>query len=210
MTRYVSALRWLVLPLLGLAVLVGARAAQAHGATVRLDDNYGQYHMIVATGAAPQVGDLLVTVVLTGKDNNDGSVPASIVGATVTATFRLKTGAGAPVAIPIPPEPTLADQGYYERILTVPGEGDWNVTVDVTSPLGLASAAFPVTFRRPPPGTEWLTWGAVALPIVIAIGAFIYIWRGPRRARAAATGEDDLLDEDDDPEDDDAALAEQA
>ena len=185
------------------ALLIGAAGAQAHGATVRLDDNYGPYHMIVATGAAPNIGDLLVTVVLTGKDNGNGEVPPSIVGATVTATFQLKSGQGAPVAIPIPPEPTLADQGYYERILTVPGEGDWNVTVDVNSPAGPAGATFPVTFRRPPPGTEWLTWGAVALPIVVAIGAFIYIWRGPRRAQQAAVADEAL----DDGEEDDAETA---
>lgn len=158
---------------------LGLAPAAAHGGTVRVDTDAGPYHIIVATGPGPQAADLLITVVLTTVSTG-AEAWQPVTGAEVGAQFQAAGGGGAPVTYPLPPEPTLADAGYYERIVTIPGEGAWQVTVQVQGTAGAASAAFPITWQRPPPWAGWLTWATVLLPVLVVAGVFFYLWRTQR------------------------------
>ena len=161
-----------------LALLLGSGAA-AHGGTVRLDNDYGPYHLIVVTGPSAQVTDLLLTVVVTKRRGEEVEAPP-VVGATVTATFQLRDADTPPVAFPLPPEAVLADGGYYERAVTIPSDGAWQVTVVVAGPEGPVEASFPLTRRSPPVPVEWITWGTIVLPVLVVIGVFFYLWRVQR------------------------------
>jgi hypothetical protein len=180
----------------GVLALLLASAAAAHGGTVRVDNDYGPYHLIVVTGPAAQASDLLFTVVVTKQRGEEVEAPP-IVGATVTATFQLTGGSAAPVVYPIPPEAVLADGGYYERTVTIPSDGAWQVTVAVAGPDGLVEASFPVTKRSPPVPVEWVTWATIVVPVLVVIGVFFYLWRVQRPVPAEESFDDE--DEDDIP-----------
>lgn len=185
--------RWLLVGLIGLLVGLGAaRPALAHGGQVRLDGNYGAYHLIAATGPGAQAGDLVLTVVLSTPDNG-GDAVLPVLGAVVTATFTL-TGTAtaaqtAPLIYPLPTEPTLGEFGYYERIFPSPGDGLWLVSVAVSGKAGSGAAQFPLTLQRPPAvlANQWVQWGVLLLPILVALGVLFYLWRGRPPAGKAAS-----------------------
>lgn len=171
----------------GLAVLLASagavRPATAHGGTVRVDGDYGAYHIIAATGPGTQATDLVLTVVLSTPDTGGDAAVVPVLGATVTATFTL-TGTQAatpsdPLVVPLPTEPTLGEFGYYERIFPAPGDGQWLVTVSVAGKDGTGAASFPLTLRRPPAAlqNQWVQWGLLIIPILIALGVLVYVWR---------------------------------
>ncbi len=184
--RYVEA--GLLVGLLITLLLGLGRPAAAHGGTVRLDGDYGSYHVIAATGPGTKAGDLVLTVVLSTVDKGNGTAITPILGAVVSATFTLTGTTQAPVTYALPTEPTLGEFGYYEHIVTVPGDGDWLVRLDVTSPTGTASAQFPVTLRTPPAVLQngWVQWAILLLPILAALAVLAYLWRG-RRPPTGAT-----------------------
>jgi hypothetical protein len=185
----------------GLAMIGGwvlallASGAAAHGGTVRVDNDYGPYHLIVVTGPATQASDLLLTVVVTERRGEAVEAPP-VVGATVTATFQLRDADTPPVAYTIPPEAVLADGGYYERAVTIPGDGAWQVTVAVAGPQGPVEVSFPVTRRTPPVPVEWVTWATVVLPVLVVIGVFFYLWRVQRPAPESESFDDEDEDTD--------------
>jgi hypothetical protein len=188
---------WLGLLGVGVLALLAVAPAAAHGNTVRVDDDYGPYPLIVMTGPGATVGDLVFSVIVTSR--RDGSLDTTpILGATVTTTFQLSNTQTVPVAYVLPPEPVLADSGYYEHIVTIPGDGQWAVTVDVSGPQGAARATFPVIKRTPPVSVEWITWALVLLPVLVVLVVFGYLWRAQRRAAPPelllAEEEDDDLD----------------
>jgi hypothetical protein len=178
--------RWLAVVLGVLLASAGAaRPAAAHGGTVRVDGEYGAYHIIAATGPGTQAGDLVLTVVLSTPDTGGDASIQPVLGATVTATFTLTgTQAAAPapalVIVPLPTEPTLGEFGYYEHIFPSPGDGTWLVTVQVSGQDGTGEARFPLTLQRPPAVLEnqWVQWGVLIVPILIALGVLAYVWRG--------------------------------
>ena len=175
------------------SLLIGnaaAPTAAAHGGTVRVDTDAGPYHIIAVTGPADQPGDLLLTVVLTTVSTGDEAWQP-VVGAEVVAQFQQDGAPAAPIAYPLPPEQLLADSGYYERGVTIPGEGKWTVTVQVNSLAGPAAATFPLTWQRPPPWAGWLTWATVLLPVVVVAGVFFYLWRVQRPAPGVAPSEEE-------------------
>ena len=191
--RRLSGRRWLAV---GLAVLLaGAGAIQpaaAHGGQVRVDGDYGAYHIVAATGPGTKADDLVLTVVLSTPDTGNGASIEPVLGAVVTATFTLTGTASvtptAPLTYPITTEPTLGEFGYYERIFPIPGEGTWLVTVAVGGSRGTGEARFPVTLTRPPAvlTNQWVQWGLLLLPILIALGTLVYLWRGRPPAKAAS------------------------
>src|SRR4051794_35977329 len=121
--------------LLGLGL---ARPAAAHGGMVRVNGDYGPYHVVVATGPSAKAGDLVLTVILSTVDKGDGTAIVPVLGAVVSATFTLTGTTQAPVTYALPTEPTLGEFGYYEHVVTVPGDGDWLVRLDVSGPAGSA------------------------------------------------------------------------
>jgi hypothetical protein len=153
--------------------LVLAAPASAHGAsTVRADGDYGPYHVVVVTGSTLNPREVLMTVVLTSKagDNADQE-PRPVLGASVGATFEVRSESLAPVTFPIPPEPRLADQGYYERTLTLPSDDNWQATVAIEGPAGEASVAFPISTGLISNWGNWVQW-APLLAVIVAL-AFI-------------------------------------
>ena len=147
-----------------LAFFAAAGPASAHGGTVSIDDDFGPYHIVVVSSAALANKELLLTVVLTDKRAGSDD-PRPVVGAQVTATLTL-TGSDATVLnVPIPQEPNLGPQGYYETRLTLPSEGDWLVKITAAGPQGHESAAFPVSLHFSS------VWGALVLWFVVALGA---------------------------------------
>jgi hypothetical protein len=174
-----------------IALLAGAGlvpSAAAHGGQVQLDGDFGAYHIIAATGPGTNADDLVLTVVLSTPDTGNGASIEPVLGATVTATFTL-TGTqvatpAAPLTVPLPTEPTLGEFGYYEHIFPMPGDGNWLVTVSVGGARGTGEASFPLTLRRPPAvlTNQWVQWGILLLPILIAVGTLLYL----RRTRPTA------------------------
>lgn len=106
--------RCLAAVVIGLLISNTAVGAAAHGGTVRVDTDAGPYHIIAVTGPGALAGDLLLTVVLTTLSTGDEAWQP-VTGAAVAAQFEAAGGGAAPVTYPLPPEPTLADSGYYER-----------------------------------------------------------------------------------------------
>lgn len=183
-----------------LAGLLGS-AAQAHGGTVRLNQNADPYHLTVSTSPTDKVDDLLLTVIVT-TPQTEAADEQPITGATVTVTFTL-SGTGAPPTVySMPPEPVLAVQGYYERTVGILGDGDWRVTVDVSGPAGAAQGAFQIIVRTPTQTQNWLLWGAALLPVVIGVSLLIYListMRAAPKVAVAIDDEDDLDQEENDP-----------
>ncbi len=176
--------RWGLALLAGLLACAGlVRPAVAHGGTVRVVGDYGAFHIIAATGPGTQAGDLVLTVVLSTPDTGGDAAIQPVLGATVTATFTL-TGTQAvaptaPVVVSLPTEPTLGEFGYYERIFPMPGDGTWLVAVQVSGQDGTGEARFPLTLQRPPPvlANQWVQWGILIVPVLIALGVLAYVWR---------------------------------
>ena len=199
-TRIARRAPWRLLTVLGGLVLAGTLGlllsgrTSAHGATVRLDQNMGGYHLLIATGpGAQQPTDLLMTIILSTPDDGT-NVPDPITGATVTATLQLTGTSEVPLVVPIPPEPTLASYGYYERTIPLP-DGIWALTVAVSGPKGDIAATVTITQRQTTAGLTWVTVTILGLPVLVVVTLVFFIRHGRRRA-ALATAEDAEADDD--------------
>jgi hypothetical protein len=171
--------------------LLPAAPASAHGASiVQADGDYGPYHVVIVTGSpTPDPRDVLLTLVLTSKagDNVD-ELPGPVLDASVQATFEASGKSAPPAAFAIPPEPRLADQGYYERTLTLPTDDDWQAKVDVDGPPGKASVTFAISTGLLSNWSAWLEW----TPLVAVVTFAVFMLFARRRAQAPSQNRTDL------------------
>src|SRR4051794_39411958 len=156
--------------------LAAAAPASAHGGTVSVDDDFGPYHIVVVSSAALATKELLLTVVLTEKRAGNDA-PPPVVGAHVTATLMLTGSDASALNVPIPQEPNLGQQGYYETRLTLPSEGDWQVKITAAGPQGQESAAFPVSMHFSSVWGALVLWFVVALALAGLVTAYMYVRR---------------------------------
>jgi hypothetical protein len=166
--------------------LVVPMRAHAHGGTVvALDEDTGPYHMVVVTGSTG-VNRMVMTIILTTRTTGD-EVSQPVVGAQLRYVVTEVRSQSVAATSPVPPEPKLEQSGYYETYITLPGERDANVSIDVAGSLGTASANFPVKGQ---PG--WLQWfnsygdWVISLSVLALMGVFIFLSKRPD-ARASTT-----------------------
>src|SRR5437868_13547938 len=97
----------LILALIAISGIVSVTPASAHGAsTVRVDGDYGPYHIVAVTGPASDAKQVLVTVILTQRPDNSGDQePQPVAGAAVRATLMM-TGTNTSRAVYDVPEET--------------------------------------------------------------------------------------------------------
>jgi hypothetical protein len=163
--------------MVALGIVFGATPALAHGATtVQVDGDYGPYHVVVTTNPGSDAKQVLMTVLLSLKVDNSQSgydqVPQPVSNAKVRATFT-RIGRTTPELVSdLPLETTRTVQGYYERTVSVPSEGEWQVTLDVSSPSGSASTTFAMSLRNPTTWVQVAEWAAAG---AIVIFVFLYM-----------------------------------
>jgi len=159
-----GAILWLSLPVL----------TYAHGTsafTIRVDDDFGPYHLVVFTNSPGDAKTVRMIVILTEKSDGNEQ-PQPILGAKTQATFELSGTNRSDLSFNVPTASQLADFGYYESIVTVPSGGDWNVRLGIDSPAGTALASFPIPISSLPDWIDVLLW--LALLGLIIVVFFVY------------------------------------
>jgi hypothetical protein len=153
---------------------------------VQVDGDYGPYHVVVTTSPGSEAKQVLLTVLLSLKVENSQSgydqPPQPVSNATVRAKFT-RIGRNTPELVTdLPVETTRTVEGYYERTVSAPDEGEWQVTLDVSSPSGAASTAFGISLRSPVTWVQVVEWAAAG---AIVIFVFFYLRRmGARKVTA--------------------------
>lgn len=157
-----------------LALLIGLaapRPAAAHGGIVWVDDNYGAFHIVVQTIPTTNQHEWRFTVLVNEFDNGDPIADAHVqVRAALTGT------ADSLVEVTAPPE--AGQPGFYDVPIRTPRDGTWAITVHVERAGKEGTAAFDMPVQS---ATDYgaVVWLLAALPIVLAVGIFIYYWRRP-------------------------------
>jgi hypothetical protein len=158
-----GAILWLSLPVL----------AYAHGSsisTVRVDNDFGPYHLVVITSSQGSARTVRLTLILTEKSDGNEQ-PQPILGAKVQATFEFSGTNTSELSVNVPTESRLADSGYYESIVTVPSDGDWNVRLGVDGPAGTALVAFPLPISS---AFDWIDELLCLVPFGLIALLFLY------------------------------------
>jgi hypothetical protein len=161
--------------LLGLLVALAApRPAAAHGGIVWVDDNYGAFHIVVQTIPTTNQHEWRFTVLVNEFDNGDPIADAQVrVRAALTGT------ADSLVEVTAPPE--AGQPGFYDVPIRTPQDGTWAVSVHVQRNGKEGTATFDMPVQT---ATDYgaAVWVLAALPILLALGIFVYYWRQPPKA----------------------------
>jgi hypothetical protein len=157
-----------------------------------------------------RVGEVHLSLAVTkpNPDTNSNQIelPVTDVDITVTFTHMSDNTVDAsvdtsvePIVVPAVRQAFLGDF-YYEADPTLPVEGNWQITIDVSGPEGSGSAEFTLE-ALPPRALNWtLIWSAGG--VVVVILALIAIWsrsqqpsqpvqrphRGERRVQRSSQG----------------------
>jgi hypothetical protein len=161
-----------------------AEAHETNTSIIRVDDEIGQYHFVIITTPTASSKEFWLKLILT--NNWDGTdSPQPILDADVQVTFELSGTASSAFSFGLPPEPKFEEFGYYEKLVTVPSAGYWNIKLDVQGSLGTESATFPLFFD---PALDWMDLLKLALAIVSVLLLFLfYQMRSHGRRNSAKT-----------------------
>jgi hypothetical protein len=162
------------------SLLVSIRPLSAHGGGVPqlTGELAGPYRIFVWTQPEPlRVGDihLSIGVVKAAVDRSrpNESLDEPVTDATVTIHLLPVAQNSVPLQVPAILQEQLGSY-YYEADATLPTNGDWRFTIEVSSKLGVGQAAFVATVDRARE-INWLLIVAAGVVLLCLLG-LIGLW----------------------------------
>lgn len=135
-----------VLGIIGLSIWTQPLAAHGGGVPRLTSEIAGPYRIFAWTQPEPlRVGDIHLSIAVVKRAANDTqsgeALDEPVTDATVVVHLLPVGQEAAPITVPAVLQVQLGSY-YYEADATLPTAGDWRFTIEVTSGLGVGSAAF--------------------------------------------------------------------